>query len=65
MPKLMKISTFADEYFAKGNAPDIRTIRRLIEEGKLAGQRIGERYYVDVSKMNKTGNKLVDQVLSA
>ena len=65
MPKLMKISTFADEYFAKGNAPTLSTIRGLIDRGELAGQRIGERYYVDVSKMNKTGNKLVDQVLSA
>lgn len=64
MPKLMKISTFANEYFAKGNAPTLATIRGLIDRGELAGQRIGERYYVDVSKL-KTGNKLVDQVLSA
>jgi len=65
MPKLMKIKAFAEQYFAKGNAPTLSTIRGLIDRGELAGQRIGERYYVDVSKMNKTGNKLVDQVLSA
>ena len=39
MPKLMKISTFANEYFAKGNAPTLSTIRGLIDRGELAGQR--------------------------
>jgi len=65
MPKLMKISAFAEEYFAKGSAPTVKTIRTLIDDGRLAGQRIGDLYYVDVSKLHKTGNKLVDQVLSA
>ena len=33
MPKLMKISAFAEEYFAKGSAPTVKTIRTLIDDG--------------------------------
>ena len=34
MPKLMKISTFADEYFAKGSAPTVKKCAVLIGSNK-------------------------------
>ncbi len=65
MKKLMKISTFRAQYFAAGEAPTEATIKKLIAEGEIAGQKIGSRYYVDAQKFELTDNELVNQVLLA
>lgn len=65
MPKLMKLSTFAETYFEEGEAPQPNTLRKLIENNDLPGVRIGKIYYVDIQKLELTGNSLVDQVLLA
>jgi hypothetical protein len=65
MAKLMKLSTFAKTYFAEGEAPTKATLRKLIDSGDIAGARIGAIYYVDIQKLESTGNSLVDRVLLA
>ena len=63
--RLMKTAEYADRYFCEGSKPAASTIRRWIENGDLPGERIGKVYYVDVGKLEKTGNQLVDRVLQA
>ncbi len=62
---LMKATKFRTEYFAKGSEPDMKTLKRCIDEGDLPGRRIGTIYYVDLDKLHQTGNPLVDKVLAA
>jgi len=31
-----------------GSAPDLRTIKRLIDECEIVGSKIGKKYYVEV-----------------
>jgi hypothetical protein len=62
--RLMKLSQYREEYFVTGSAPAASTLRRMIEDGELPGERIGKVYYVNVSNLG-TGNHLVDMVLQA
>jgi hypothetical protein len=50
MTNLMKITDYRDLRFAAGSAPDLRTLKRLIDDGELAGKRLGKLYYVEVDK---------------
>lgn len=66
MPKkLMKTSEYRVKYFTESSRPCQTTINRWIERGDLPGTKIGSSYYVDVGKMDLTGNPLVDAVLAA
>jgi len=46
----MKISQYRKKEFAKGSAPSAKTIRKLIDNGELAGQTLGGLYYVEISE---------------
>jgi hypothetical protein len=50
MTILMKITDYRERRFAEGSAPDLRTLKRLIDEAELAGKRIGRNYYVLVDE---------------
>lgn len=63
--KLMKATKFRLEYFDKGSEPDIKTVKRLIDDGELPGKRIGTIYYVDLDKLKQSDNPLVNRVLAA
>ena len=49
---LLTIKSYQENRFAKGSAPDSRTIRRMIDDGDIAGKRIGRNYYVEVTSNN-------------
>ena len=54
MTSLMKITEYREQRFTKGSAPDLRTLKRLIDEGELAGKRLGKIYYIEVdSNLNE------------
>ena len=63
--QLMLISEYQRLYFVAGSAPSKSTVVRWIANGVLAGEKLGKNYYVDASKLNLTGNPLVDAVLLA
>ena len=63
--QLMKISVWRKKTFAEGSEPSMKTCRKWIDEGTIPGERIGACYYVDLARMQKTGNALVDRVLAA
>lgn len=67
MKRLMTLAQFREQHFAKGSAPTEKTLKGWIESGELTGQKIGGRYYVDVSAFDtpKTRNPLVLKVLKA
>jgi len=62
---LIKLDQFRKEYFAPGSQPDIRTLKKYINEGALPGKKIGKLYYVDTDSLEFTGDDLVDRVLVA
>lgn len=61
----MKISVYRKKCFAPGSEPSMKTCRNWIDNGIIPGEKIGTHYYVDVSKLDKTGNALVDRILAA
>lgn len=63
--KLMKATKFRTEHFAPGSEPSINTVKKLIDEGELPGRKIGTIYYVDLDKLNRSENPLVNRVLAA
>jgi hypothetical protein len=46
MSKLMTISSWVELHYISGSEPDEATVIQWIENGELAGERQGERYYV-------------------
>jgi hypothetical protein len=50
MSKLISITDYRQQRFIDGSAPDIRTIKKLIDLGELLGKQIGKKYYVLVDK---------------
>jgi predicted dehydrogenase len=50
MTNLMKITDYREQRFARSSAPDLRTLKRLIDNGELAGKRLGKIYYIEVDK---------------
>ena len=63
--KLMKATQFRTRYFEKGSEPDMKTLKKCIDEGELTGQRIGTIYYVDLDRLKVSNNPLVNRVLAA
>ena len=65
MAKLKKLSSFIEDEFEEGEAPTKKTLRKAIDNGVLAGKRVGTQYFVDMQKFNSTGNSTVDRILAA
>lgn len=64
--QLVDASEFRDDYFPGKKKPDLRTIKRWIDTGKLPGRVIACHHYVDVLALSReTGNALADSILSA
>ena len=63
--KLMKATQFRQRYFEKGSEPDMKTLKKCIDEGELPGKRIGTIYYVDLDRLERSNNPLVNKVLAA
>ncbi|MGO1500793.1 MAG: hypothetical protein ACTHWH_05870 [Marinobacter sp.] len=63
--KLIKATQFRTRFFEKGSEPDMKTLKRLIDEGELPGQRFGVIYYVDLDRIKVSTNPLVNKVLAA
>lgn len=63
--KLMKISQYQRQFFCPGSEPELSTLRKWINNGDLPGVIIGRNFYIDVNKLDLTGNPLVDAVLEA
>lgn len=63
--KLIKATQFRTRYFEKGSEPDMKTVKRLIDDGELPGQRFGTIYYVDLDRLKLSKNPLVNRVLAA
>jgi len=63
--KLIKATKFRETYFCSGSAPTIKTLKKNIDDGSLPGKVIGTIYYVDLDKLSKSDNALVNRVLAA
>ncbi len=63
--KLMKATQFRTRYFEKGSEPDMKTLKKLIDEGELPGQQFGTIYYIDLDRLKMSRNPLVSKVLVA
>lgn len=63
--KLMKATQFRTRYFEKGSEPDIKTLKKWIDDGDIPGKVMGSIYYVDLDRMSKSDNPLVNRVLAA
>ena len=63
--RLIKATKFRTEYFCPGSAPAIKTLKKNIDDGDLPGKVIGTIYYVDLDKLSKSDNALVNRVLAA
>jgi hypothetical protein len=50
MTSLMKITEYRQHRFLKGSEPDLRTLKRLIDDGELAGKRLGKIYYIEIDQ---------------
>jgi len=63
--KLIKLTKFRATYFHEGGAPTIKTLKKNVDNGDLPGKIIGTIYYVDLDKLSKSDNALVNRVLAA
>lgn len=66
-PKMLLVDlvTFRLTYFA-GKRPDLRTMRRWIDDGELPGLVIAGWYYVDALALErKTGSSIADKFLDS
>jgi hypothetical protein len=63
--KLIKATQFRTRYFEKGSEPDIKTVKRWIDEGDVPGEVMGATYYVDLNRWGGSKNPLVNKVLAA
>lgn len=60
---LMRIKTYQKNYFIEGDAPTQSTIRRMINDGEIYGEKKGGVYYVDPDRVVAV-NDLVNKVLT-
>jgi hypothetical protein len=63
--KLIKATQFRLRFFEPGSEPSIKTLKKNIDDGDLPGKVIGTIYYVDLDKLSKSDNPLVNRVLAA
>jgi hypothetical protein len=50
--KLISLAQYRNKRFVSGSAPDVRTLKKMINEGELAGKQVGKIYYVEVDENN-------------
>jgi hypothetical protein len=50
--QLIKLSDYLNSRFVKGSAPDKRTLILMIENGEIAGKKLGKIYFVEVTQDN-------------
>ena len=50
--KLISLAQYRKKRFVSGSAPDVRTLKKMINEGELAGKQVGKIYYVEVDENN-------------
>jgi hypothetical protein len=50
--QLIKLGDYLNSRFVKGSAPDKRTLISLIDNGEIAGKRLGKTYFVEVTNDN-------------
>lgn len=62
---LMKATKFREEYFSLDSRPDIKTVKKWIDENEIPGRKLGTTYYVDIDKLERSNNPLVNKVLAA
>ena len=62
---LIKATQFRVRCFEKGSEPNIKTLKRWIDDGEIPGRVMGSTYYVDLDKWKKSDNPLVNRVLAA
>lgn len=48
MSQLITLTDYREKRFVKGSKPDLRTLKRLIDEGEIDGKKLGRKYYVEV-----------------
>lgn len=64
MTKLVNISLYRNKRFAKGSEPDIRTLKKLIDNCELTGKKIGKKYYIEVDEHFKEFNPLESELMN-
>jgi hypothetical protein len=63
--RLIKATKFRTEYFHPGSEPDMKTLKRFIDDGELPGRKIGTIYYIDLDRIKVSKSPLVNKVLAA
>lgn len=63
--RMIKATKFRIEYFHPGSEPDMKTLKRFIDDGELPGRKIGTIYYIDLDRIKVSSSPLVNKVLSA
>ena len=53
--RYIKLSKYREHYFEEDSRPDIRTLRRWIDDGILAGKKMRGQYFVDLHAQEGTG----------
>ncbi len=62
--KLISITDYRTLRFVDGSAPDIRTLKKLIDDGKLSGKKLGKKYYVLVDDYLNEFNPLEMELMN-
>ncbi|WP_320152139.1 hypothetical protein [uncultured Tolumonas sp.] len=65
--KLMKAKRWADREFASGSQPDLKTMKKWVESGEIAGKIIGGTVYVyeyQLAGLSISTTKTVHQLLA-
>jgi hypothetical protein len=63
MRKLVSIVEYREKRFMTGSAPDLRTIKRLIDESELVGRKIGKKYFVEVDSFYREVSPIEHELL--
>jgi hypothetical protein len=48
--QFVKISKFREDFFLKGSAPSVNSVKKMIKTGELTGKKLGCLYYVVVDE---------------
>lgn len=63
MTKLVNINLYRNKRFAKGSEPDLRTLKKLIDDCELMGKKIGKKYYIEVDEQFKEFSPLESELM--
>lgn len=59
---LITIEAYINGKFAPGSEPHHSTVRKWLEAGKIKGEKVGGRWYIETSE--PTSNPLANKILS-